>query len=371
MNRLNRNLLLAIMMLAGGVLACNVPGLDTPAPPTPGGVTPVTVPPVTVTATGEVPPTLETVPPADTPTPGTPETSGIHPLMMRNATYVIEGSSYTLEGGSFEDPSIQVTVFSSDITALGDLNGDGVIDAATIVSQNTGGSGTFIYLAAMINSGVAASEPFDPASLTNLATIFLGDRVIVHNIEIADGLIGVDFTTQDADDPFCCPTLDAHQTFQLQDNALVVVDESVAEGGIAAYMLYDMTYTLEVNDYPLEGGVYQDTATGVTVTLRGPRDLNDLNGDGLKDAAVIIVLDGGGTGKFVNLAAVVDQGGVPTHIAAASLGDREIIHNLWIDQFGTIHVEGTFHGADDPGCCPEEYRVLKYTLIDNELVAVP
>lgn len=367
MNRLSRNLLLVVVMLAAGMLACNVPGMDTSVPPTPD----TTTPPVTIPATGEVPPTLETIPPVETPISGTPETGGIHPLMMRSATYVIDGASYTLEGGSYDDPSVPRHISSLDLTALGDINGDGVTDAATIISENTGGSGTFILLAVMVNSGGGSASIFDPAMLTNVATIGLGDRVIVHNIELADGLIGVDFTTQDADDPFCCPTLDVHQTFQLQDNTLVVVDEQVAEGGIAAYMLYDMTYTLVVNDYPLVGGVYQDTANNVTVTLRGPRDLNDLNGDGVKDAAVIIVLDGGGTGKFVHLAAVVDQGGVPINIAVASLGDREIIHNLWIDQFGTIHVEGTFHGVDDGGCCPEEYRIMKFTLVDNQLVPVP
>jgi len=64
----------------------------------------------------------------------------------------------------------------------GDLDGDGKADAALFLSQDLGGSGTFLYVAAAISK--------DGRWLGTNA-VFIGDRVAPQTIRIGEGLIDV------------------------------------------------------------------------------------------------------------------------------------------------------------------------------------
>ena len=77
-------------------------------------------------------------------------------------------------------------------SAEGDLNGDGIPDTAFILTQNSGGSGTFYYVVAALKvSGVYRGTK--PA-------ILLGDRIAPQSTEIKDGEVVVNYSTRNAND---------------------------------------------------------------------------------------------------------------------------------------------------------------------------
>lgn len=122
----------------------------------------------------------------------------------------------------------------------------------------------------------------------------------------------------------------------------------------------------------LDNGIYREklapnSATEVVVRIDDHIAFGDLNGDGIKDGAVILVADPGGSGTFYHLAVVVNANGTPKHIATELLGDRIKIRSCSIDS-GEITVEMVEHGPSDPMCCPCSKVTKKYGLRGNKLV---
>jgi hypothetical protein len=119
----------------------------------------------------------------------------------------------------------------------------------------------------------------------------------------------------------------------------------------------------------LSNGVYvAPSPAGPRITLLEETvRFGDLNGDGREDAALVLNSDTGGTGQFRTLVAVLDQGGVPVHVASASLGDRVRITSITV-QGGTITVDLVTHGPQDPLCCPTLQKVVRYRLVGGQLV---
>ena len=76
----------------------------------------------------------------------------------------------------------------------------------------------------------------------------------------------------------------------------------------------------------------------------------DLNGDGAPDAAMIIGENYGGTGVFVSVVSMLNQGGQPVFGGSAGVDDRPTINSLAI-QDGEILLDAVVHGPNDPGCC--------------------
>ncbi len=66
-----------------------------------------------------------------------------------------------------------------------------------VLLVDSGGSGSFRYLATLLNRDGA---------LVNNATTFLGDRVQVDDIAIDGNLVRLALTTHAPGDPQCCPT---------------------------------------------------------------------------------------------------------------------------------------------------------------------
>jgi hypothetical protein len=56
--------------------------------------------------------------------------------------------------------------------------------------------------------------------------------------------------------------------------------------------------------------------------------LGDIDGDGKGDAVIVIGYNGGGSGYFVNLVAVLNKNGRPVQGASYDLGDRVIVKDL-------------------------------------------
>lgn len=93
----------------------------------------------------------------------------------------------------------------------------------------------------------------------------------------------------------------------------------------------------------------------------------DLTGDGEIDAAIILISTGGGTGRFYELAVVLNKDGEPHHVTSVELGDREIVESLKI-QNRVIILDMTTHGPDDAMCCPTVKKVIKYRFSNNKLI---
>lgn len=120
------------------------------------------------------------------------------PDEYRNATYVIEGKEVTLVDGFSEVPAapdsatmITTTYFGNDIVA--DLDGDGREDVAFILTQSTGGTGTFYYAVAAMNTedgyvgsdGYLLGDRIAPQSV-HMSTDEMHERVVVFNVADRD-----------------------------------------------------------------------------------------------------------------------------------------------------------------------------------------
>lgn len=120
---------------------------------------------------------------------------------IKNATYSIEGRDVTLVNGMSEvaaalGSAAQVTTQTTSHMAEGDLQqGTGATrDGAVVLTQNTGGSGIFYYVGAVVQQSgqiyVAADN-----------TYLLGDRVVIKKIMIDGRMIHVTYMDRNATDP--------------------------------------------------------------------------------------------------------------------------------------------------------------------------
>ena len=116
-----------------------------------------------------------------------------------------------LAGGAYHDSAagLDVKLIAS---AKGDVDGDGRPDAAVVLASQTGGTGTFIDLFALLDrqDGAYARGP-----------VSLGDRVKVDSIRVSDRAIHLHLLTQGPDDPLCCPTRRVVETFVLHADTLM------------------------------------------------------------------------------------------------------------------------------------------------------
>ncbi len=143
-----------------------------------------------------------------------------------NALRIVQGLEYTvpyygavtLTDGFYEnrEQRWQVSLINrAGLIDFGDLDGDGTEDdAIALLLVNSGGSGQFVYLVPILD---VETEP------QPLGAVFLGDRVQVNSVAIADGQVTVNMVMQGPDDPLCCPTLEVTQVYEVQP-ALVQVD---------------------------------------------------------------------------------------------------------------------------------------------------
>ena len=141
---------------------------------------------------------------------------------LRNAEYLLpllgeedtaiqledgEGSIAYGEGATERD----YAGIDGDAVAFGDLDGDGIADAAVVLFTSGGGSGTFKYLVAVLDRD---GEP------VQAARAYLGDRAPVRSLTIAGGRIVAETVTHRSGDGLCCPTLEITRDFALRGGEL-------------------------------------------------------------------------------------------------------------------------------------------------------
>ena len=102
---------------------------------------------------------------------------------------------------------------------LGDLDGDGLDEAATLLWESSGGSGTRLFLAVMGRHN---------EDVENLGTTLIGDRVQVRSGTLEDGKITLDVVRAGPEDAACCPTEKALVTWTLSGDGLSqIADETI------------------------------------------------------------------------------------------------------------------------------------------------
>jgi heat shock protein HslJ len=157
----------------------------------------------------------------DTTSTQAPQNSVSFLQALLNAAYPVEGTSTgtaQLKDGVFEELAApgSATNFKVQLgkdQALGDLNGDGNADAVVTLVVDPGGSGTFTYLAPVIN---------DQGMPKPLTTVLLGDRIIVKSVAIKDGEVVVTLLTRKPDEPMSAePTVETTRTFKFAGDQLV------------------------------------------------------------------------------------------------------------------------------------------------------
>ena len=154
-------------------------------------------------------------------------------LSYQNSSFEVEGKTVTLVNGVSEieaapgSAAKTVTRFFGN-EAFGDLNGDGKEDVAFLITQEGGGSGTFFYVVAALQS--EAGYQGTNASL-------LGDRIAPQTTQIENGRIVVNYAERKPDEPFTAqPSIGVSKQFQVLDGKLVeglVVSPSITIPNVA------------------------------------------------------------------------------------------------------------------------------------------
>ena len=165
-------------------------------------------------------PVVEEPTEAVTQAPVADPTAGTDP---QNATYIIEGQPVTLVNGTAEtelapgSASTQVTKYFWNEVQL-DLNGDGLTDTALLLTLDGGGSGTFFYVAAALNTGTGSLG-------TN--AILLGDRIAPQSTNVDPNKpvqFIVNYADRKASEPMSSPpTVGVSRAFKVENNTMVEV----------------------------------------------------------------------------------------------------------------------------------------------------
>ena len=125
---------------------------------------------------------------------------------LKSATYsgLAEGpGTVTLQNGRWTGPpsvsgaaSQPIVEIAGDFRVLGDLDGDRLDEAVTVLTYSSGGSGSFSYLAVVSRRDGTAR---------NVATLALGDRVQLRSVRIEGGKLLVSAVRAGSNDASCCP----------------------------------------------------------------------------------------------------------------------------------------------------------------------
>jgi hypothetical protein len=143
-------------------------------------------------------------------------------------------------------------------------------------------------------------------------------------------------------------------------------------------MLLNSTYhSPDWGEFQLHDGIYyrdrlsmQESPESYTTRIQGPVFYGDINADKLEDALVILSTQNGGSGHFVELAAVLNQNGSPYNVATMYLGDRVVVENGMVEN-GIIVLNLRVHAINDGLCCPSQLVAWSITLNGDQLVKLP
>lgn len=130
-------------------------------------------------------------------------------------------------------------------------------------------------------------------------------------------------------------------------------------------------------EFQLTDGIYyrnpptlQESPDSYTTRFQGPVFYGDINADGLGDALVILSTQIGGSGHFIELAALLDQNGSAYNVATTYLGDRVFVESGKVEN-GTIILNMRVQGPNDGLCCPSQFVTWYFVLNGDLLLKLP
>lgn len=111
------------------------------------------------------------------------ETAGSAPEAAKNITVTLNGVPVTLDDGVAVRPAAPGSAATETVRIvgeplMGDATGDGAPDAALLIEDDPGGSGTFYYAVLAVN---------DDGVYRATNAVALGDRIDPQGIEFTDG----------------------------------------------------------------------------------------------------------------------------------------------------------------------------------------
>lgn len=134
-------------------------------------------------------------------------------------TGLVPSGSVRLTDGEYAQPvqpssAEQLIVRWIDRSAMGDLNGDGVPEAATIIGSSATEPVINIEVAVFAVEGDTVRE---------ITSAQLGDRVRVIAVRVEDGVLSVELDQYGENDPTGFPTQRAIRTFRLEGDSLAMI----------------------------------------------------------------------------------------------------------------------------------------------------
>ncbi len=256
---MNRKFLFPLLALALAALACNLPFVAGTAPTPTGPSTletatagPTNTPPVALPPTSTTAP-LPTVP-TDTPSGPTPTTpAGIELTMnlLENASYhaPFYNRDIRLKNGVYSEGSpTTYSVQLLDKVAYGDMTGDGKPEAAVILAESAGGTGTFESLIIMEYKN---GTPFQTGEA------MLGDRVAVRSVDISQNVAHLSLLVQGPTDAMCCPSLPETQNYWLFGTKLFLMKVTTTVDNTERKITIDKPghWTTQTNPFTVSGSV--------------------------------------------------------------------------------------------------------------------
>jgi len=261
----------------------------------------------------------------------------------------------------------------SPVYALGDLNGDGAPDGVAIIAYNTGGTGVFFDLEAVLNENGKAAP---------VASAPLRDRMILRTLDIAAGKIMLDMVQAGPSEPACCPTEEVLRVYNLKGQELVQASETQVSKekpklpfpawNVLANLDYGSKYARGGNAQ-LKDGSYEEVGAGsklpLKISLYPSYATGDLTGGGLPDAAVLLVSQSGDIPEAYELAVVLNENGKLIQAGSIPLGEGVLVQGLAIAS-GQVIVNLLMPGPGDQACCPTQKVVQTFQVKGGKLVPV-
>jgi hypothetical protein len=119
-----------------------------------------------------------------------------------------------LVNGGWTDPVVGSSFTLHPTHAIGDLDGDGHVDAVAILIESSVGTGSFYYMFAVMNRDGHPVQLGEPE--------WLGDRTVVERLTIdRKGIISIRYVTHGDDDPACCPTMKIEDRYRVENGKLI------------------------------------------------------------------------------------------------------------------------------------------------------
>lgn len=169
-----------------------------------------------------------------------------------NATYLINDRSITLVKGKAETGAGSAKVSTSIVgqPAMGDLNGDGINDAALFITQTTGGSGAFYYVAASMDAS---------SGMRGTNALLLGDRITPQNIGIKNGGIVANYVDRKKGEPMTtAPSVGVRAYFSVNG---LLLNRIASPAGTISFLSSKEVSTKYCNGADMDSVGYQKTIT--------------------------------------------------------------------------------------------------------------